>query len=550
MRWLMPVACAALSCGMLQWYSCSPDSLGGGTSTSENGRVAGIVVDSAGVPATRTQVELFPADFDPVRNNDTVHVDTTDDSGNYLFTGVEQGTYTVSCVHLSVRTRAFRSGIEVHGDTVKLSGDTLRKPGSIEIALPDTVDTVSGYMYIPGTGISVGLSGARGAYVVLDSVPAGDIPAIAYASTASAHSSVLQEGITVLPEDTARVLNTGWKYNRRLRLNTTPSGAGVAQDVHDFPVLVRLHEDRFDFTQAGEGGIDLRFTRPDGTALAHEIGRWDDATKTAEVWLRIDTLRGNDMTEVVMYWGNGRAGMEEIAPAFDTSAGFGAVWHLDESNDTLHDATANRCHGTRYGTVTASPGTIGDAQRFEGEGARIEMGNVLDPGDRDVTVSAWVRRSNTGLQTIMAKSNGGDPDSAYGWSFSFGEEDQLQFFAASAGNSWGSDGSFDFRSREDAVVKDSTAWHHVAAVFDRSGAARCRVYIDGVDVTGSSKGDVATVSALTNGLPLRIGAEADDDYQWTGNLDECSISYVARPEAWIRLCFVNQRPDDRLVEFP
>jgi hypothetical protein len=48
---------------------------------------------------------------------------------------------------------------------------------------------------------------------------------------------------------------------------------------------------------------------------------------------------------------------------------------------------------------------------------------------------------------------------------------------------------------------------------------------------------------------MRIGAEADGDYQFKGSIDECVISHTVRSADWIRLCFINQGTDDRLVEF-
>jgi hypothetical protein len=174
---------------------------------------------------------------------------------------------------------------------------------------------------------------------------------------------------------------------------------------------------------------------------------------------------------------------------------------------------------------------------------------VLNAGSGDYTFTAWVKRADTGLQTIIAKSNGGNPSATYGWSISFGLADQLHYYMASAGSMWGAAGAFDFWSRPDAVVIDTTTWHFIAVVVDRSAAAKCRTYLDGVDVTGNSNGAMAAVGVPANDLPLRIGAEADGDYQFTGLMDECVMSRALRSNAWIRLCFVNQGPNDKLVKF-
>ncbi|MBN1306680.1 MAG: DUF2341 domain-containing protein [Chitinispirillaceae bacterium] len=538
------------ACGLLLDNRCSPDSVAGGTSTSENGRVVGRLVTTAGAPASNTQVTLIPASYNPVKNPAAVPIDTTDDSGGYSFTRVGRGDYVVQSVHVAERTRVLRCGIRVAGDTVTLPADTLRSPGSIKIALPEAVDAASGYVYIPGTTIFVTLYGGN-EFAVLDSVPAGIIPAVAYASEGDDQPSILRYAVVVRPEDTAIVRNTSWKYSRRLRLNTSSSGAGINETVHRFPVLVRLTEINFDFNEARSDGADLLFTKTDAAVLPGAIERWDAGGGVAELWVQVDTIRGNDSVQsITMYWGNPQAvAGSGSGDVFDTAAGFDAVWHLGESFDTLYDATSNRYHGIRHGNLKRSSCMIGYGQIFDSTEAYCEMGTVLNPGGGDMTVSAWVKRSATGLQTIVAKSNGGSPNATYGWSLSFGTADQVHFFTATAGQSWGDTGAFDFWSREDATVIDSTAWHYIVAVVDRSDAARCRTYIDGVDVTGGSNGDIIGVGPPVTAAPLRIGAEADGDYQWTGSIDECVVSRVARPEAWIRLCFINQGPDDRLVEF-
>lgn len=537
-------------CGVLCISNCSPDSVSGGTSTSENGRVAGRIVTSDGVAALRTQVMLLSAGFDPVSENAMIHADTTDTSGNYSFALVAPGEYSVQSVHIDDRTRALTFGIQVEGDTVLLSDDTLRASGSIRIALPDSLHLSSGYIYIPGTVISMPLSDGE-TFAVLDSVPAGMISSIAYASSDIGRRSVLCTSIEVRPVDTVTILNTGWRYSRQLRLNTSPSGAAIDQTLYRFPVLIRLTGNNFPFDQARPDGSDLLFTKKDNIALPCEIERWDAAGRAAEVWVGVDTLPGNDSTyHLTMHWGNRRA-TAKIADGtvFDTATGFAGVWHFGESGDTLYDATTNRYNGGRHGSVAPAAGMIGSGQRFDTSAAYCEMGNVLNTGDTNFTVSVWIKRDTTGLQAILSKSNGGSPSSTYGWLLTFGEENQLECFIATGGTTWGTTGSFGVYSQAETAVTDTTTWHFVAAVIDRRNNTASRMYLDGEDVTGEPDGEIGTVGSLANTLPLLVGAEADGDYQWTGSIDECVISFTARSEAWVRLCYANQGPVDRLVEF-
>ena len=61
-----------------------------------------------------------------------------------------------------------------------------------------------------------------------------------------------------------------WKHSGSMWLLTTPEGADVPADakVEQFPVLVRLHRDFFDFAQAKANGEDLRFSSSSGERMA------------------------------------------------------------------------------------------------------------------------------------------------------------------------------------------------------------------------------------------------------------------------------------------
>ncbi len=58
----------------------------------------------------------------------------------------------------------------------------------------------------------------------------------------------------------------GWQHAGSIFILTTPEGANLAASAteKDFPLLVRLHKDFFDFSQAKVNGEDIRFSS-DGT---------------------------------------------------------------------------------------------------------------------------------------------------------------------------------------------------------------------------------------------------------------------------------------------
>lgn len=534
------------------FYGCGTGPLSGGTSTSENGRVAGIVVDNAGAAVSRAEVLLLPAAYNPVRDTETPFRDTTDSSGAFLFSRVHAGEYTVQSNHAVSGTNALTRGVNVESvtDSVFVGSCALHKPGAVRIAVPSKAKTGSFYFYIPGTTRFI--SSAPGeTYAVIDSVPVGVVESIVLDFVDSTEAAALhyEASFAVTPEDTATLLSTAWGHTKTLRLNTTSSGADIQETLYGFPVLIRLNEGNFDFSQASDNGADLLFSKADGADLPHEIERWDAENRVAEIWVGIDTLPGNTVLEIEMYWGNpGVSSASGEGNVFDTAVGFSAVWHLSESGDTVYDATPNRFHGLRHGGLTTASGIIGNSQVFGGTEEYCEMGDVLDFESNSFTLSAWINRAQTGLQTIVSKSSGGEPSLSYGWNLTFGETDIVHFFVATEGESWGSAGAFDLWSRSSETDVGTEAWHNIAVVFDRSGSP-CRIYLDGEVIASEIRGDVTNVGSLVNGDPLRIGLEADGDYQYAGSIDECVISHRIRSADWIRLCFINQSPNDRLVDY-
>src|SRR4051812_19915246 len=87
----------------------------------------------------------------------------------------------------------------------------------------------------------------------------------------------------------------GWKHTGQMIVLTTPDGANLPAGtaVDGFPLLVRLHHDGFDFSQAKPDGADVRFTTGDGKLLAHQIEEWNAAAGTASLWVRVPRIEGN-----------------------------------------------------------------------------------------------------------------------------------------------------------------------------------------------------------------------------------------------------------------
>lgn len=550
---LLPISCVMLICMVSLFLNlgCSPESVAGGGTEGGN-TICGTLVNDDRSLSVNAKVYLLPSEFNPGIENLAASsiCTTTEEDGGYVFDNTPQGEYSIQAQDTQNGKNTLITGIKVSGVDIDIPVDTLKDPGVMIVEIPDTTGNSAGYLYVSGTTIHVPVSGTS-KFIAVNNVPAKQLPPICFVKQTDSIPDIIRYNVKINSNDTVFVRNTQWVHSRKLYLNTTKTGADVDEIVTDFPVVVRLNANNFDFPQAQANGRDIRFVLNDSVPLVHEIERWDVSAGHGEIWVRVDTIYGNDSTQfIMMYWGNPDTSdnFGEMT-VFDIALGFQGVWHLDGNTDTVYDVTPNCFHGVRNGIITETSGMVGSGLLFEEPGAFIDMGDVLNAESSDLTISAWVKRSAIGLQTIMAKSDGGDPNSGYGWTLSFHTADQLHFFTASGGTFWGEDGVFDCWSKEELPVVDTTAWHFVAVVFDRSGKNECRLYIDGVEMTGGSNGEAAGVNVIKNEVSFRIGAEADGDYPWTGLIDECIVAHTIRSESWIRLCYSNQWPEDKLVKF-
>jgi hypothetical protein len=523
---------------------------GGAGGETTNGRITGTVRYGDGSFATAAQVQLFPADYDPVKDTADVPASTTDSLGRYAFSSVAPGRYNVLATHIDKSTKALVAGIQVAQDTVPSPVCILGVPGAIKVSLFEGINNATGYIYVPGTKHFVFLKN-HADFAVLDSVPAGVVPTVSYSSTLHSASEVIRYDVPVAPGETAVIWNSSWKYARRLFLNTTAGGADVLGTVYNFPVLVRLTAGNFAFSQAKIDGGDLRFIKADGSPLPYELARWDAENDFAEAWVRMDTVLGNNGEQYIsMLWGNPSIGSESGGAAvFDSSGGFEGVWHLNETSGAgAADASPNSFPGTYQGglpiNVNSPLGSGQDITRPDGD--YVDMGNVLNPGMKNISVGVWVKPARFGAQqALIAKTNGDGPSAIYGYLLSIDLLNFPHFYLISGGANWGDDGTFDISSN--LTITDSAVWHYVFVTVNRTDNSRCKMYIDGIDRTGTIRGNVSRVADVANTLSFRVGTESDNNYSYTGAIDEVTVAFAARSADWIKLCYKNQKEQDALV---
>jgi hypothetical protein len=219
---------------------------------------------------------------------------------------------------------------------------------------------------------------------------------------------------------------------------------------------------------------------------------------------------------------------------FDTAGGFAAVWHLNGNAD---DATAGRHNGTDYGTA-ASPGIIGAARKFDGTDSIRVPGLLGTPSS--VTLSAWIKVDTTKPYAQEVISIG---DAVAIRADELSNNGTTGFYCTSVSPP---DTIFTFVSSGEFIAK--SGWRHVALTIDNARQVQS-FYLDATPVrTVSDTNQIVYAGVGPNTLIGKHG-NLKTSYQFFGSIDEPRVCTVARSADWIRLSYMNQKSEDKLVVF-
>lgn len=317
---------------------------------------------------------------------------------------------------------------------------------------------------------------------------------------------------------------SAWKQSGNFAILTTPEGAGLSAEarVTDFPLLVRLDRDWFDFSQAQHEGKDLRFSQK-GEILPHQIEEWDPLVGTASIWVRVPIIKGNDRQILTMHWNHQDApDGSDGKKVFDETNGYLSVWHLGSQVTDETGRLETKDQGT---TLTA--GLIGKARSFA-------VGSHLSCGNQITSYPTVNSPHTTELWFRTPKSNG----NLIGW----GVQKQqgkvvMQFRGPPHVNldCWFSDGNVKSKG-----LLTFNEWHQAVFAYESGNA---KIYIDGALAGQAGRGTPLNITKPAN---LTIGGWAGEN-NFIGEMDEVRVSNVTRSADWIKLQFENQKPLQTVV---
>jgi hypothetical protein len=532
--------------------------------------ISGSVIYPDGRPADGARVLVRPKSFvsnylqaGPTRSALSIINAITNEAGAFTVDSVDTGKYCIEVNDQKSNAVILKCDITMQDTLVELHQDTLRPTGAITgIVIPAADSMAAVFAQVYGLDRIASMDPATKRFAIND-VPQGSF-AIRISSSSPSSTPQTISGVIVVSGnqtsiDTVLLPSLGaWKYSGKLLLNTTFSGANVLGNVYDFPVLIRLSHSKFVFSEAKQNGNDMCFAKQDGTLMQYEIENWDSANGTAEIWVKVDTVYGNDsMHSITMYWGNPNAtSASNSAAVFDTAKGFGGVWHMGRAvNNIITDATKNHYNGTLSDTAPVpAQGTIGMGYQFDGIDNSISMKGTANsalnfPENGYYTLCAWVYADT--LDYTPAS------DSVYANDMTIISKDNCQYALKTRTTNWSFD-EFHNLSGWQATFAPATqrAWKFVVGV--RQGTKQY-LYVDGkcvvdsVQVFSPKNEPRTTIADVTIGkMPGKRWASLTTEGPgcfFNGTIDEVRIMTRAISADYIKLCFMNQKANDALVIF-
>lgn len=538
---------------------CSENPTAGGTTDTGNARVAAVVYTHDGIRAAGVKVTVAPADYLPVTgtgSTDSLKLISffTDDSGTFEIPEIDDGTYVIEIDDENYSAALMKISVAASDSQTILLNDTLQPYATISGNAGMMKDTSENrYVLIYGSSRIIPIK--KDGSFVIEKLP----EAVFHLKIVSNNGSAVPielDSVKTISSQAVTIPFAGWKYRAEIELNTTLTGADVQTDVYAVPVLIRLTKNNFDFSMSHGNGSDCRFSKLSGTALPFEIEQWDSSLAKAAIWVLIDTVYGNKSQSIAMYYGNPAAiPAGNRKTVFDTANGFFADYHFAGN---LFDATANSYNGIDSNTKDVANGIIGNARNFNGS-SYFNLGDL--PDRPRGTISFWFKpgvttdSTNSSSQGIWGKTSYDSVNfilSLRGKDFYTDSDVGSVSPTGAAGNLLAKqeNGTGGYYLDSKTNVFSAGSWYYATWCWGEQGNF---LYVNGV-LEKSIESKYKPVSGYANDEIGRCRYDSSNvpngsARYFYGTLDEFRIDKTMRNANWIKLCFMNQREDDRLIRF-
>lgn len=518
----------------------------GGNGSETTNQLSGVVKDPSGNPVGGISVAAVPRDHDPLSARlASANLVTTDARGRFRFPDSIRGEFNLEFADGAGSLRAWRGGVRDRGNASPLGDITLDEPGALRVNLPAVLAKAGGHIVLPGTTFHQAIT--ESAYLLFEGLPGMRIPSVAYARRAGAP---LYRLLADVPVTSGRATESSVPDSVVLpgeavfAISTLPSGAAIAEEVRDFPLLLRLDSANFDFSLTPEERARLHFRDARGALLAHEVERWDSAGGRAEIWIHLDSVAGNSADQSIrMVWAY--AAKEPAGlPVFAPERGFDAVFHFGgggafrrNASDSLRPGMILRAEGDEGAEGLIGPADSLDA--FREEGSPDAVNDIFEAGRfpllEALTLSAWVRIRELPATIDPILSHEGDSlDPTWFYALSLGS-DTIAPSIQLGGKEGRLNSPQAIAAGANPIIPGE--WVLVQGTFD---GERLDAYVNGRLVS--------SVSATHPGSPGLDDGTTYFGFGAGGMADELRIERRARSAAWLRLSYENQKAGQGLVK--
>ena len=205
------------------------------------------------------------------------------------------------------------------------------------------------------------------------------------------------------------------------------------------------------------------------------------------------------------------------------------LWHRfnnenDETSDTFKDRSVYGNDGTcdsgsGYCPTYTTSGMFGSAYSYDGSDDHIiisDTGNLEFTTGDNITISAWVYTNSQDVKrVIIAKGRTSRRD----YELSITDKNNLEFSYIAT------DDSLQRYSLDDAL--NTNTWYNVVAVNSFGDGSSIKLYVNGVQVSGSWRDGDGSKTPYTTGYDLWIGSGLGDDESptssFSGTIDDVII---------------------------
>lgn len=341
----------------------------------------------------------------------------------------------------------------------------------------------------------------------------------------------------------------GWNASKKIILDIDYTK--IDSTLTDFPVRISLSNSSglnssdltLVFTEVGSNSKKIAVTTSDGTTECYvEIENWDNASKEAELWVKVPTTSSTVDTTLYLYYDNthadnttyvGTVGESPAQSVWDSN--FLLVYHMNQDpsggSGAIKDSTSNVNNGTSSGSMTSGDllaGQIGKGLDFDGVDDYINVGTGLNSQFATNSSYSWFAvvkiKDSAANKTILSNTDWSSPYIGNGLLVESDGDLRVDI---------GENASNLIRKTYTATLEDDTL-HQVGYTYDGSyNASGLTLYVDGSSVSATTNYDtvVGTSTSTTN---LQVTGRDGANEKFFGLVDEVRLSSIVRSSSWIK----------------